>query len=174
MRQQERVYAMFFKKDKPATEQTEETSKSNIWGTQLASALADARKGSMENEQGIKGKRKSASKADSGAGVSRELEEAARKMFDPEAWRAIVRAPFAFGKALTGRKCWDLEKTQEDTLATSTSATAEYFLQTDPKWVCLTIFAFNWSVILTEKFVANEIEKKKELASEAQTPLKVV
>ena len=165
---------MFFSKNKPDSVEGEETSKSNIWGSQLAAALADARKGTMENESGTKGKRKSTPKADSGPGVSTELAEAARKMFDPEAWRAIVRAPFAFGKAVTGRKCWDLEKTQEDTLATSTSATAEYFLQTDPKWVCLTIFAFNWSVILTEKFVANEMEKKKELASEPQTPLKAV
>ena len=160
-------------KDSVSTEGTE-TSKSNIWGIQLAAALADSRKAGMENTQGTTGKRKNSSKPDSGASVSRELEEAARKMFDPEAWRAIVRAPFAFGKAMTGRKCWELEKTQEDTLATSTSATAEYFLQTDPKWVCLTIFAFNWSVILTEKFVANEIERKKELASEPQSPLKAV
>ena len=157
----------FGDKDK---EKSEETSKSNVWGSQLATAIAEARKGNLDNEAGVKNKRKNTPKADSGPGVSRELEEAARKMFDPDAWRAIVRAPFALGRVITGRSCWELDKRQEDTLAVSTSSTAEYFLQTDPKWVCLTIFAFNWSVVLTEKFMANAVERQKELASEPQAP----
>jgi len=159
---------------KKNTEDNAEASKSSIWGSQLAAALADSRKADVENTAGTTGKRKNSAKPDSGAGVSSELAEAAKKMFDPEAWRAIVRAPFALGRVMTGRSCWELEKKQEDTLATSTSATAEYFLQTDPKWVCLTIFVFNWSVVLTEKLIANEIERKKELASELQQPLKAV
>lgn len=163
------------KKEKDATtSEASETSKSNIWGSQLSSAIADARKSRVENEGGTTGKRKNTAKSESGASVSRELEEAAKKMFDPDAWRAIVRAPFALGRVMTGRPCWDLEKKQEDTLAVSTSSTAEYFLQTDPKYVALTLFVFNWSVVLTEKFIANEMERKKELASEPQPPLKAV
>lgn len=159
----------FGKKEKEETStEASETTKSNVWGSQLASALAEARKSAVDNEGGAKSKRKNTAKAESGAGVSRELEEAARKMFDPDAWRAIVRAPFALGRVMTGRSCWELDKKQEDTLAVSTSSTAEYFLQTDPKWVCLTIFAFNWSVVLTEKFMANAVERQKELAENPQ------
>lgn len=153
------------KKEESETNQEE---KSGPWGDKLNEALADARK------SGVSGKKKSSAKpengreANSGTGLSQQAEEQARKMFEPEAWRAIVRAPFSLGKAVTGRECWDLEKKQEDTLATSTSATAEYFLQTDPKWVALTLFMFNWSVILTEKFAMNARERMKEEALHPQ------
>ena len=164
------MFGMGKKEGSELDTETSETTKSNIWGGQLAAALADARKSNVEDAGGTKGKRKTSTKSDSGASVSRELEEAAKKMFDPDAWRAIVRAPFALGKVVTGRNCWELDKKQEDTLAVSTSTTAEYFLQTDPKYVCLTIFAFNWAVILSEKYMANAIERQKELANEATTP----
>lgn len=154
--------------------EAEETSKSNIWGAQLSSAIADARKSGMENEGGTKGKRKATQKSDSGPSVSRELAEKASKMFEPEAWRSVIKMPFALGKVITGRKCWDLDKAQEDTLATTTSATAEYFLQVDPKYVVLTLFAMNWGAVLTEKFMANAVERQKEQASEPQPPLKAV
>ncbi len=155
---------------KKETTVSEETSKSNVWGSQLSAAVAEARKGGMDNAGGTTGKRKTGPKSESGPSVSREMEAAAAKMFDPEAWRAIVRAPFALGQVMTGRKCWALDKTQEDTLTISTSSTAEYFLQTDPKYVALTLFVFNWSVVLTEKFMANAVERQKEQASEPQPP----
>lgn len=147
-------------------EQTPEESKSGIWGNKLAEAIAAARSGRVANEKGTKTKRSDSKESGSGRGISQELSDAARKMFEPEAWRAIIRAPFALGKVMTGRACWELEKKQEDTLATSTSLTAEYFLNVDPKYVVLTLFLFNWSVVLTEKFAANAVERKKEQALE--------
>jgi hypothetical protein len=89
-------------------------------------------------------------------------------MFNPDAWRAIVRAPFALGKVITGRKCWELEKREEDTLATSTSMTAEYFMAVDPKYVALTICMFNWAVIMTEKYAENAKEARLERQSEPE------
>jgi hypothetical protein len=151
---------------KKDSEENGETGKSSVWASQLAAATADARKSSVEAEKGNPGKRKTAQKPDSGGSVSRELEEKAAQMFSPEAWRSIVKMPFALGKVMTGRKCWDLEQKQEDTLATTTSATAEYFLQVDPKYVVLTLFLMNWGAVLTEKFTANAVERQKELASE--------
>jgi hypothetical protein len=141
-----------------------EASKSGVWGSQLDSALAEARSSRVENAKRGEASGKTPKGAGSGSRVSGGLAEAAKKMFEPEAWKAIVRMPFSLGKVITGRKCWDLEKTQEDTLATSTSATAEYFLQVDPKFVVLTLFLMNWSAVLTEKFMANAVERNKELA----------
>ena len=156
----------FFSKSEAVEDQTSEDTKSNIWGGKLAEAIAHARSSGMGDAKGNKTKRTNTKEKDSGSGISQELTESARKMFEPEAWRAIVRAPFALGKVMTGRSCWELEKKQEDTLATSTSLTAEYFLNVDPKYVVLTLFLFNWSVVLTEKFAANAVERNKELALE--------
>lgn len=157
--------AWFSKAENAETSAKEsEASKSGVWGSQLDSALAEAKQSRVENAKRGETGGKNASKSGSGGRVSGGLAEAAKKMFEPEAWKAIVRMPFSLGKVITGRKCWDLEKTQEDTLATSTSATAEYFLQIDPKYVVLTLFLMNWSAVLTEKFMANAVERNKELA----------
>jgi len=159
----------FFTKDKSEVdESSEKTEKSGKWGSQLSQAIADARARGVGAKKGTETGSTDTRKKSSGASVSRELSEAARKMFDPDAWRAIVRAPFALGKVVTGRDCWELEKKQEDTLATSTAMTAEYFMNVDPKYVALTICMFNWSVVLTEKYAANAKLARLEKASEPQ------
>ena len=147
-----------------------EASKSGVWGSQLSEAMRAARKARVEHAEGTEGKRGVGKGAKSGSGVSSALSEAARKMFEPDQWRTIVRAPFALGKVLTGRECWELDKKQEDQLAVSTSSTAEYFMQTDPKYIMLTLCLFNWSVILTEKYVANAKQRNIERGSEPQEP----
>jgi len=156
----------FQKKESEVETASTETEKSPAWTSQLSKAIASARKGNDTTSSGNEKSAKGSGSKKTGGSVSRELSEAASKMFDPDAWRAIVRAPFALGKVVTGRDCWDLDKRQEDTLATSTSLTAEYFLNTDPKYVALTICMFNWSVILTEKYAANarlaRLEKQSE------------
>ena len=156
-----------FSKEEKETVDSEqpEIKKSGVWSGQLGQAIADARKGRVDSEKGFTKGAKNSQPKSSGGSVSRELSEAARKMFEPDAWRAIVRAPFALGKVITGRECWDLEKRQEDTLATSTSMTAEYFMAVDPKYVALTICMFNWSVILNEKYAASAREARLEKAS---------
>ena len=148
-----------------------EASKSGVWGSQLSEAMRAARKGRMEHAEGTTGKRSASQGAKGGGGLSAAMSEAARKMFEPDQWRTIVRSPFALGKVMTGRDCWELEKKQEDQLAVSTSATAEYFMNTDPKWIMLTLCMFNWSVILTEKYVANAKQRNLEKGSEPQQPV---
>lgn len=159
----------FFTKDKSEVDESgEKTEKSGKWGSQLSQAIADARARGVGAKKGTETGSTDTRKKSSGGSVSRELSEAAKKMFDPDAWRAIVRAPFALGKVVTGRDCWELEKKQEDTLATSTAMTAEYFMNVDPKYVALTICMFNWSVVLTEKYAANAKLARLEKASEPQ------
>lgn len=145
-------------------EKPEEKEKSGAWGAQLAEARAEATKNSMGRKKKTASESSTVREESDRSSISAKDAEQVRKMFDPEAWRAIVRAPFALGKAVTGRQCWDLEKREEDTLATSTSGVAEYFLQTDPKWIAVTLFAFNWSVIVADKFVQNARERAKEEA----------
>lgn len=150
-----------FENKKDETKKSEDGTK-GVWGAQLADAVADARSSGVGRKKAAQNKSEDGGNEGGRSNLSQAAEAQVRKMFSPDSWRAIVRAPFALGKALTGRLCWEIDKTQEDTLATSTSLTAEYFLQTDPKWVALTLFAFNWSVVLTEKFAANARERMQE------------
>lgn len=163
----------FGEKTEDATPQAQEAEKSTKWSNQLASAIADARSRGVGSQKRTETGSKDTGKKTSGASVSRELAESAKKLFDPDAWRAIVRAPFALGKVMTGRECWELDKKQEDTLATSTSMTAEYFMNVDPKYVALTICMFNWSVVLTEKYAENaklaRLEKQNEQPKQGLT-----
>lgn len=159
----------FFTKDKPVENESQETEKSGKWSSQLASAIADARSRGVGSKKGNEAGTTDNRKKSAGPSVSRDLAESAKKLFEPDAWRAIVRAPFALGKVLTGRDCWELEKKQEDTLSTSTAMTAEYFMNVDPKYVALTICMFNWSVVLTEKYAANARLARLEKASEPET-----
>lgn len=146
---------------------TEDTKdeKSGVWGTQLDAAKLEARKGGVGGKKKAKVATNDDGESESRGGISTKDAEQVRRMFDPEAWRAIVRAPFALGKAMTGRGCWNLEKREEDTLATSTSGVAEYFLQTDPKWIAFTLFAFNWTVIVSDKLIQNARAREAEEAS---------
>lgn len=141
---------------------SDENEKQGVWGAQLDMARAEARKGSVGRKKKVASDTTDDGDARDRGGISAKDAEQVRKMFDPEAWRAIVRAPFALGKAVTGRSLWDLEKREEDTLATSTSGVAEYFLQTDPKWIAFTLFAFNWTVIVSDKLIQNAREREKE------------
>lgn len=138
--------------------------KSGVWGVQLDAAKLEARKGGLGGKKKAKVATNDDGESDTRGGISAKDAEQVRKMFDPEAWRAIVRAPFALGKAMTGRDCWNLEKREEDTLATSTSGAAEYFLQTDPKWIAFTLFAFNWTVIVSDKLIQNARAREAEEA----------
>lgn len=91
------------------------------------------------------------------------MAEKLASLFKPEAWEPIVRAPFLVGKAATGRKCWELQEKEAETLSVSTAMTAEYFWQHDPKWLALTICSFNWLFIVSQKLVEQqrEIEYEK-------------
>ena len=170
---------MLFFESSEKTEKMENSSQqvesAPPFSDRVASAINDARKKLSKTSKGTEGESKTTTGTPTRGSLSKSAQEQIAKMFDPDAWRGIVRAPFTLGKVITGRSCWELEKKEEDILATSTSATAEYFLQTDPKWVCLTIFAFNWATILGQKYLANEVLKKQEQQEMGlKDPLKVV
>jgi hypothetical protein len=146
----------------------EETKKSSAWGGKIAEALADARKGhSSDGVADEKGTKKSGKK-DSGGGLSAKAQEQIAKLFEPASWRPIVKAPFAFFQAMTGRDCWELSKNEEDTLATSTSAAMEYVAVTDPKWLAIGMCTVTWTIIFSEKLILSAREAKKEALSNPQ------
>lgn len=152
---------MFGMGEKKETTDSED-KKPSAWNDSLASSIAEARAKLTKGKKRDSNDETGTTKPTSGGRISSADAEKIRAMFDPKAWKTLVKTPFVLGTVLTGRKCWELEKEEEDTLATTTAASAEYFLQSDPKWVCLTICMFNWSVILTSKFLANAKETHNE------------
>ena len=149
----------------------EEKTESVPWGGSLRSALADARKGHAEAGLGDAAGTKKGGKKESGGGLSSKAQEQLAKLFEPSSWRPIVKAPFAFFQAMTGRSCWELSKNEEDTLATTTSTAMEYVAVTDPKWLAIGMCATTWAMIFSEKLILSAREAKKEQAIfEAEHP----
>lgn len=140
----------------------EEENKSGPWSNQISKALMEARKGQSTISSGTASGEKKGGKKDSGASLSTKTQEQIAKLFEPSSWRPIVKAPFAFFQAMTGRECWELTKSEEDTLATSTSAAMEYVAVTDPKWLAIGMCTVTWTIIFSEKLILSAREAKKE------------
>jgi len=150
------------------SENTQDNVSSSAWGSQLSSAVADLRKAGMGSKGRAKADGKGHESEKSGSGISAKDADKLSKMFQPEKWKPLVRAPFNLLKAKTGRKCWELDEKETDTLAETTSATAEHFLHVDPKYMILTLFVFNWGLIVADKVSQNAREAAKE---ERERPL---
>lgn len=92
------------------------------------------------------------------ARITAELE----KVFAPEHWEALVRAPADLRLAQTGFEHWKMSDNEVKTLASSASNTARYFMRTDPKWVVLTLFLFNIGTIYGGRVLMDYNLRKKE------------
>lgn len=150
----------------------EEEKQSTPWAGTLKSALADARKGHVSHDSGDATGTKKAGKKDSGSNLSTKVQEQLEKLFQPSAWEPIVKAPFAFMQAMTGRECWEPSKKEVDTLSTMTSTAMEYVAITDPKILAIGMCVTTWAMIFGEKLILSAREAKKEQAlAEAQNPL---
>lgn len=160
-----------FGMDKKDTTETQENKKPSPWGSQLDEAVSDIRKAGVGAKERAKRIKSDSEEAGRGESVSAKDAERLAKMFQPEKWKPIVRAPFNVMKAKTGRACWELSEKETETLAETTSATAEHFLHVDPKWMILTLFVFNWSLIIADKSAQNT---KERLAEEKLNPPKPI
>jgi len=150
----------------------EKEEKSTPWIGKISEALADARKSHAGNGATDEKGTKKGGKKDSGPSLSTKAQEQIAKLFEPSSWRPIVKAPFAFFQAMTGRDCWELSKNEEDTLATSTSTAMEYVAVTDPKWLALGMCAVTWTMIFSEKLILSAREAKKEALLNPQPDIK--
>lgn len=144
----------------------EEEKQSSPWAGTLKSALADARKGHSGNDTPDATGTKKGGKKDSGSSLSAKVQEQLEKLFQPSAWEPIVKAPFAFMQAMTGRECWEPTKKEVDTLATTTSTAMEYVAITDPKILAIGMCVTTWAMIFGEKLILSAREAKKEQALE--------
>ena len=151
----------FGSKDK---EETTEENKPGPWGSAFSGALSDARKAGVGAKERAKAGTTKGGKAGSGENLSSTTQEQITKLFKPDMWKPIVKAPFAFGQALTGRKCWEPTEKEVDSLSVSTSTAMEYVAVTDPKWLAIGMCMVSWTMILSEKFILNARERAKELA----------
>lgn len=77
------------------------------------------------------------------AAAQERMERALKEIYKPENWEPIVRAPADLMQALTGDKLWEIPPPEIKTLATQTSLMAQYFVQTDPKWIAVFMFSFS-------------------------------
>lgn len=91
------------------------------------------------------------------AKVSDELD----KLFSPENFRALVRAPADIRLAVTGRKHWELKDSEVESLAITASTTAKYFAVVDPKWLAVAMFATNAAMIYGSRIVEDMRQDRK-------------
>lgn len=162
--------SIFSEKTEP---EVKENTAESVWSGSIRDAVANARAKLSKRKPRTESGEESATKSSARGGVSKRDEEKIREMFDPKAWRTLVRTPFVAARTITGRACWNLEKEEEDTLASTTAASAEYFIQSDPKWLCLTLCMFNWGTVLASKMIANAALAKQETeinASQTSAP----
>ena len=89
------------------------------------------------------------------------------KVFTPEMWAPLVRAPADLRLAQTGYDHWKLSDQEVQTMAQSASHAGRYFMRTDPKWVVLTLAIFNIGTIYGGRVMLDFKVKKDEAALKA-------
>jgi len=92
-------------------------------------------------------------------GLSPEELKALDAVFNPDAWRGLVRLPSDAATMLTGSKVWELSKPEIDTLASGAATCARYFVKADPKWIALMLFSSALVTVYGSRFVAYKAEK---------------
>ena len=95
------------------------------------------------------------------AKLAKELD----KIFTPDNFRGVVRAPADLMLAASGRKIWDIPEKEIDTLATTGALTARNFVKTDPKWISLILFSMALLTTYGGRAGMHYQEVKKETAA---------
>lgn len=78
--------------------------------------------------------------------ASQEISRLAKeldKVFNPNNFKGIVRAPADLMLAASGRKIWDIPDKEIEALAETGSMCARSFVKTDPKWIALILFSMS-------------------------------
>lgn len=86
-------------------------------------------------------------------------------LFEPKQWGAICRSPADLMLHMTGRKLWEVEERELEPLAVGAAHTARMFLQTDPKWVALTMFAISLTQIYGTRIAIHISQMRTERAA---------
>lgn len=130
-----------------------------------AGATVERAKDALKRRRG----RPSNAEREAAAAQSQVIEQQAgelEKIFTPENWESIVRAPADMALAVTGRPIWDLPEKEVKTLAVSASQTARYWLAIDPKYLVLFMFVFQASITYGGRIVTDAQNQRKARAQE--------
>lgn len=101
-------------------------------------------------------------------------EPVSEELFEPEAWKPLVKTPFLLLQVGTGSKRFELDNDEAKILAVQGSQTAKYFLNTHPKWIALTLFSLNLSGLLAFKTMAYMNDRKEEYLKKNKDRLSAV
>ena len=146
----------------------EAESPSTPWATENTSSFSEALKAAKNSKRKQSSGPTTVRAESSGPDISPALSQQVAKLFTPEAWEAVVSAPFNLAEALTGLKEVNLNETERKTLSVTGSMTAEYFMPCDPKWVALTLFSFNLLMISGSKYMIYVAKQREEQALKEQ------
>jgi len=83
-----------------------------------------------------------------------------KRLFAPENWEAIVKAPADLALAATGDKVFDMDEKSVKSLSQTGSVAASYFIKTDPKWLALIMFSMNALTIYGGMFAIHMQNRK--------------
>lgn len=99
------------------------------------------------------------------------MQKAIDLLYKPENFRGIFRAPADAMLALTGDKVWNVSKEETDTMASTGMVTMQFFMQSDPKWLALTLFSMSIFSVYgsrTAAYLMNRREAKAKAEAEKQ------
>lgn len=86
------------------------------------------------------------------------------RLFDPENFRYIVRAPADTALAVTGDELWVLDEGEVEALATQAASTSRHFVNTDPKWVSLIMLSMSIMTVYGSRAALYYRKKREEKA----------
>lgn len=125
-----------------------------------AGATVDRAKDALKRRRGRPSNAERAAAAEQSQVIEQQAGEL-EKIFTPENWESIVRAPADMALAVTGRPIWDLPEKEVKTLAVSASQTARYWLAIDPKYLVLFMFVFQVSITYGGRIATDAQNQRK-------------
>jgi hypothetical protein len=113
-------------------------------------------------------KKSKESKPDPLSEAQAKIQVELNRLYSPENWKAIVRAPADLRLALTGREHWNLSDREVQTLAETASTAAQYWLVADPKYLALTLLMFNIATIYGARIALDVAQSRRDKRSKKE------
>jgi len=85
-----------------------------------------------------------------------------KRLFAPENWEAMVRAPADLAMAVTSDKCFNMSDAEVKTLSQTCATAASYFIVTDPKYLALIMFSVNFATVYGGMIAQHVNNRKKD------------
>jgi|SRR5215831_8636530 len=138
------------------------TAESGLSSSPVDAATAQAAEQIAEVRRSKRGRKSREELAEEARRAREEFAKEYEKLFDSAVWGGICRSPADLMLHLTKRDLWRIEDRELEPLAVGASNTARLFLQTDPKWVALTMFLISLSQIYGARIAIHIAQARKE------------